>query len=587
MVADSVMNPPAQLRLASYSSAGIKAINEDCAGARLPEEDYLLGAKGAVICVADGVSSAEAGKEAAETAVARFMAEYFQTPDTWSVAHCGEKILSTLNLRLYRKSHEFATSTKGYLCTFSALVVKSRTAHFFHVGDSRIFHWGERDGQQQLRCLTRDHAVMMGGDKPTLTRALGMDNRLNIDYGSQTLQAGDRLLASTDGLHDFLDAQQIQHLLSADAEPDSIARALCEAARAAGSDDNISAALLIVDQLPDESLEDYHAKLTRLPFPPEMQGGETLDGYRIEQLLFASARSQLYRVSDLHTGQQYVMKTPSQNYDDDASYIDRFIQEEWIGQRIQSPRVVRVISPQRPKTCLYYLMALVEGEGLDRWIERNSPPSPRRAIALLKDIAEGLNAFHANETVHQDLRPANIMITPDERAVIVDFGSVFVAGLADIHRPIVHDAALGTLSYSDPLYIMGSNPGVQGDVYALATIAYEMFTGQLPYGEQIEDCRTAFDYNRLRYRNAADFNPVVPIWFDGALKKGVEFDLALRYHSVDELMRDLQSPNPEFLRDEPVTARDANSLAFWKILSGFWFLTLLLVLYLFSQVSSG
>ena len=571
----------------SFTTAGVKELNEDSAAIELPSDAYLLSSKGVVACVADGVSSAEAGREASNTAVSRFIEEYFQTPDTWSVSRCGEKILSTLNLRLYRKSHEFVTSTKGYLCTFSAIVVKSRTAHFFHVGDSRIYKLSKQEDAVSFTQLTQDHAVMMGGEKPTLTRAIGMDNRLNIDYGSFEVKDGDHLLLTSDGVHDFLSSVDIEQFLLHMSDLSGAAEALCSLAASAGSDDNISAAILRIDQLPDENLEDYHAKLTRLPFPPELNVGEKLDGYQIDRLLFASARSQLYLVTDPQTNTQYAMKTPSHNYEDDASYIDRFIQEEWIGKRIHNPHVVKVIQQKRPRTFLYYLMEYVAGEGLDKWMERNRPPSPRQAIALLKDIADGLKAFHENETVHQDLRPANIQITPNGRAIILDFGSVYVAGLAELHRPLVHTSALGTASYSDPLYIMGSNPGIQGDVYALATIAYEMFTGELPYGSGIEECRSAFDYNHLRYKSASLFNPVVPLWFDSALKAGVEFDLAQRYLTVDQLMQDLQQPNAEFLRDEPMTARSASSVAFWQILSRFWFLTLLLVIYLFSEISGG
>ncbi|BFM12506.1 bifunctional protein-serine/threonine kinase/phosphatase [Simiduia litorea] len=570
-----------------FTTAGIKTINEDSAAIEVPTDGYLLSSKGVVACVADGVSSAEAGREASSTAVSRFIEEYFRTPDTWSVSRSGEKILSTLNLRLYRKSHEFVTSTKGYLCTFSTIVVKSRTAHFFHVGDSRVYKLSTVEGNPTLKQLTRDHAVMMGGQKPTLTRAIGMDNRLNIDYGSVEVKQGDQFLITSDGVHDFLTEAELTLFLTQTLAPNDVAERLCDRAAEAGSDDNISAAWLRIDQLPDENLEDYHAKLTRLPFPPELNVGEKIDGFQVDNVLFASARSQLYLVTDSDTGAQYAMKTPSHNYEDDASYIDRFIQEEWIGKRIQSPYVVKVIQQKKPRNFLYYLMEYIEGEGLDEWISRNTPPSPRQAIALVKDIAEGLKAFHENETVHQDLRPANIRITNDSRAIILDFGSVYVAGLAELHRPLVHTSALGTASYSDPLYIMGSNPGIQGDVYALATIAYEMFTGELPYGSAIEECRSAFDYNHLRYKSASLFNPVLPLWFDSALKKGTEFDLAQRYLTVDQLMQDLQQPNAEFLREEPMTARSASSIAFWQILSGFWFLTLLLVIYLFSQVSGG
>jgi len=167
--------------------------------------------------------------------------------------------------------------------------------------------------------------------------------------------------------------------------------------------------------------------------------------------------------------------------------------------------------------------------------------------------------------------------------VIVDFGSVYVAGLAELQRPLEHLGALGTASYSDPLYLMGRNPGIKGDVYALATITYEIFTGNLPYGSEVEECRTAFDYDRLRYREASRFNPVIPLWFDGAMKKGVAFDLEERYGSIASLIKDLSQPNPGFLKIDPVEEKQASSLMFWKLLSGFWFFTFFLLMYLFSQ----
>nr|MBL0709535.1 protein phosphatase 2C domain-containing protein [Colwellia sp.] len=126
-----------QVDIASHSIQGLKDNNEDAVGFLVPKEQEDLEAKGIVLAVADGVSSAEAGKEASETAITRFLSDYYQTPDTWSVKHCGQKILSSINLTLFKRSHEFVSEEKGYLTTFTALVLKSRTAHFFHAGDSR------------------------------------------------------------------------------------------------------------------------------------------------------------------------------------------------------------------------------------------------------------------------------------------------------------------------------------------------------------------------------------------------------------------------------------------------------------------
>src|SRR5690606_3186943 len=178
--------------------------------------------------------------------------------------------------------------------------------------------------------------------------------------------------------------------------------------------------------------------------------------------------------------------------------------------------------------------------------------------------------------------PGNIMIDNSGCVKIVDFGSVFVAGIAELYRPLEHQGVLGTASYSDPYYLQGKNPGVQGDVYSLATICYELFTGHLPYGDKIETCRTSQDYDRLRYCSATKYNPVIPLWFDRALEKGVKINPADRYVTVAEFMADLTHPNPLFLKEDP-EVKGAGTLLFWKLLSGFWFVTFLLVVYLFSQ----
>ncbi|WP_234401342.1 serine/threonine protein kinase [Pseudoalteromonas sp. T1lg23B] len=340
--------------------------------------------------------------------------------------------------------------------------------------------------------------------------------------------------------------------------------------------------VLKIDQLTHLEEDEFNADLTKLPFPPPLKVGMKLDGYRVIEELFASPRSQLYLVEEEETGHRFAMKTPSINFEDDIHYIDRFLKEQWIGSRIDSLHVVKIIQHTRPRTALYYLMEHLDGESLDNWMQTHSPLKPKRAIAIVKDIAEGLKAFHNNDAVHQDLKPGNIMVLRDGSVKLVDFGSVFVAGVAELYRPIEHVGALGTASYSDPNYLVGKNSAVQGDVYSLATICYELFTGKLPYGEKIEECKSMFDYDKLRYKSATKHNPIIPVWFDKALQKGVNFDLTSRYETVDALLNDLTKPNPNFLKPEP-EPQEASSLVFWKIVSGFWFITLILMLYLFSQ----
>lgn len=568
-----------QLAAGICSRAGCKPQNEDSAVFHWPADPHLQDYLGAVAAVADGVSSAEAGALASCMATSQFVGDYYSAPDTWSAARAGQRALASINSKLYRSSHDYPREEKGFLCTFSALVFKSRTAHFFHIGDSRIHLL--RGGK--LECLTRDHSVALGHRQSMLSRALGMDTGLQVDYGRITMERDDRFLLTSDGVHDFVPREVLADILQREElEEGEMAETLVRLAEENGSDDNLTAVVVSVRGLPDATLDEYSHKIARLPFPPPLTPGMILDSFAVEREIFSSQRSQLYLVRDTHTGAALVMKTPSINYEDDIHYIDRFVQEEWIGLRIHSERVVRVFRQKRPRTALYYLMEYIEGCTLETWIERHRFPKPAEAFRIVRQIAEGLQAFHDRETIHQDLKPANIMIDGKGGVKIVDFGSVYVAGSAEIFRPLEHPGALGTASYSDPHYLMGRNTAIQGDIYALATIAYEMFTGELPYGEEINECRSLVDYEQLRYRSAAQFNPVIPIWFDRTLERGCAVDLEKRYHTIAGFIADLGNPNPEYLRDDPSEYKSRNASLFWKILSGLWIVTLLAVIALFS-----
>ena len=189
--------------------------------------------------------------------------------------------------------------------------------------------------------------------------------------------------------------------------------------------------------------------------------------------------------------------------------------------------------------------------------------------------------MHAQQVVHQDLKPGNIMILPDGAIKIVDFGAVYAPGLQEIFNPFEREIALGTLDYADPSYRFGRNTYTKGDIYSLAVIAYEMFTGgELPYGKRLERCTTQRDFELLDYTPSYSHRDIIPIWFDRALEKGCKIDPAQRYDRLEDLIHDLQHPNPEFLRDEPSKPEQGSTVFFWKMLSFFWLAILIVVLIL-------
>ncbi len=562
--------------LGQSTFAGVKSDNEDSIGIRIPE-GHLLTTKGAVAIIADGVSAAEAGKEASDTCVTSFLSDYFSTPEAWTVKKSTQQVLNALNRWLYGQGQRFLQAEKGYVCTLSLVIFKSRTAHVFHVGDTRVYRY--RHGE--LEQITRDHATRINNEQSYLTRAMGLDMWLDVDYRTVDLEQGDVFLLTSDGVHDFLTRAELRDRLghlSDDFEEEC--NGMIASALEHGSHDNLSAQLVRIDRLPSEEADDAFRKLTELPFPPALDVGMTVDGYRIERELHASSRSQLYLVRDTRSNDPtpYVMKTPSVNFFDDAAYLERFIMEAWIGRRIDSPHVVRVLEEERERSCLYHLAEYVDGETLEQWIKRHPKPNINTVMDITEQLVRAVRAFHRRDTRHQDIRPANIMIDDQNHVTLVDFGSCFVGGVAEIATTIERDAILGTAQYSAPEQILQRSVTGAADQFSLAVVVYEMLTGRLPYEGRLEQCTTIAAYSRLSYVPAYHYNPLVPTWMDAAIRKALSISPELRYQDVSELLHDLQNPNREFrqLASRPLAQR--NPLRFWQIVAALLLVTQIITL---------
>jgi serine/threonine protein phosphatase PrpC len=559
--------------VAQSSSAGVKLHNEDCMAIQIPQGS-MLSRKGIVVAIADGVSAAEAGKEASEIAVTSFVNDYYSTPDSWSVKQSAHKVLIALNRWLYGQGQKFLEAEKGYVTTFSTVILKSQLAYVFHVGDSRIYRL--RDGMLEL--LTRDHVARMSAQQSYLARALGIDLNLDIDLKIVDILPGDIFLLTTDGVHESIEHRELQNQLrQGTGDLDGVAQQLIDLALANGSQDNLSCQLVKVDQLGEETNEDVLHTLHQLPFPPELEVGLKLDGWRVLKQLHASQRSQLYVVVSEDTGKRAVMKTPSVNYVDDAPYIERFIMEEWVGRRIDNPYVVKVVEPERQRHFLYYLTEYLQGPTLAQMIAGETLLGISEVVTIADKLVQGLRGFHRKETLHQDIKPDNIVMKGDD-PVIIDFGSVYVAGVDEIATSFQRERALGTLDYSAPEYRLQRPRSEKSDQFSLAVVLYELLTGQHPFGEAFQKANTISDFLSLKYTPAYRRNPMVPVWLDGALRKAMQVNADLRYDSLSEFVHDLKHPNPEFLRIEQRPLLERDPVRFWKWLAVIFLATNLVTL---------
>ncbi len=566
-----------RLTVGQASFAGVKAENEDSIGIRIPEGNQLT-TKGACVVIADGVSAAEAGKEASDTCVTNFLSDYFSTPDTWTVKKSAHQVLIALNRWLYGQGQRFIHAEKGYVSTLSIAVFKSRTAHLFHVGDSRIYRLRNGDLEQ----LTHDHATRINRESSYLTRAMGLDVNLDVDYHAVDIELGDIYLLTTDGVHDFVRDRDMREVVVAVEEDfEKQCNQLIAIALENQSGDNLSCQIVRVEQLPSENSGDAYNKLTALPFPPNLEVGMKLDGYRVDELIHASNRSQLYRVTDIDSGRRCVMKTPSVNYEEDAAYIERFIMEEWIGSRIHNSAIVSVVESKRPKTFLYYLTDSIEGPTVGQWAKNLPDTAVAEVVAMLAKIGRGVTALHRKETLHQDIKPDNIVVDSGGSPKIIDFGSCYVGGIEEIASPIARDKVLGTAAYSAPEHVLGRKAGVQADIFSLAVLAFEMLTGKLPFDAKLENCHSLQAYSKLKYIPSYSYNPHIPIWVDGALAKAMSISPELRYRDAAEFIYDLQHPNADFLKVKFSPMMQRNPILFWQVTAGLLFAAEILTLFFY------
>lgn len=571
---------PARLRvsLGQYSDSGRKQINQDFHGACIPDEPQLT-EKGIAVALADGVSSSNVSQIASEAAVKGFLEDYYCTSPAWSVRQSAQRVLMAINSWLYaqtRQSQYRYDQDRGYVCTLSALVIKSTTAHVFHVGDARVYRLRDRSLEQ----LTQDHRLWISREQSYLGRALGVNPHLDIDYSAVAVGQGDVFILATDGIHEHVAAKFMIDALSANPDDlDAAAKVIATEAFERGSDDNLTVQLVRIDAIPQAEVSELHHQLSELPLPPELAPRMVFDGYRIIRDIRISSRSHVYLAADLSDpeGPAIVIKTPSVDLRGDPAYLERFFLEDWIARRIDSPHVVRACAPTRKRNYLYTVTEFIDGQTLTQWMVDNPKPKLPTVRRIVEQIAKGLLAFHRLEMLHQDLRPENVMIDATGTVKIMDFGSTRVAGIVE-SASSMPDLPQGTVQYMAPEYFIGEPGTSRSDLFSLGVIAYQLLSGRLPFGADVAKTRTKAAQRRLNYRSLLDDERDMPVWVDEALRKATHPDPDKRYQEVSEFVYDLSHPNEAYLKRTRPPLLERNPLVFWKTLT--LLLTIVIVLLL-------
>ncbi len=425
----------------------VKDQNQDFHGVYLPE-GHVLKQKGIACVIADGIGSSNVSHLAAETAVGSFLSDYYSTSDAWSTQTSAERVIRATNSWLYAQTQQSQgrfDKDRGYVCTLSALILKQQQAHVFHVGDSRIY----RIRDHEIELLTHDHRVWLSSKEHYLSRALGADYRIEIDYRNIELKEKDIFLLMTDGVYEFVTDQQLLDLTLIDADLNQLAKGLVEKALEQGSDDNLSFQVIRVEQLPE--LNQFHIQQDYV-FPQQLSKGEVFEGYVIDKILHQNHRSCLYLAHDTQQ-QPLVIKTLGVDLQQDKSAVEQFQLEDWVSKRLKHDNLMQCYPHNTEKKYLFQCYEYLQGETLAQWLHRQEKPlNLDEILPILQQTALALNAMHRLEMLHQDIRPKNIIVLNTESAMkikLIDYGSTAVRGLVEIN-PKNANRPLGTLAFMAP-----------------------------------------------------------------------------------------------------------------------------------------
>jgi DNA-binding beta-propeller fold protein YncE len=243
--------------------------------------------------------------------------------------------------------------------------------------------------------------------------------------------------------------------------------------------------------------------------------GSTLAGYRIDALIARGGMGVVYRATQLALERPVALKVIARELAGKEGFRERFLRESRLAARLDHPAVVPVYDAREEDGELIVAMRLVEGGDLRRLIRRQGPLPPARAIMLLGQVADALDAAHEAGIVHRDVKPHNILVEGD-RAYLSDFGlAKAIEGTGDGSSASV----VGTVEYMAPEQWRGERVGPSADVYSLGCVLYETLTGIAPFA-----------------RKEADTEPEVPKGIDAVIERAVAKDPDDRYRTAGELI---------------------------------------------------
>lgn len=282
-----------------------------------------------------------------------------------------------------------------------------------------------------------------------------------------------------------------------------------------------------------------------------LEPGETLDGFTIDACIHAGGMAHIYRVhysrGQADPGFAMAMKVPRMTAGDGAENIVSFEVESQILQVLQGSHVPRFVAAGDLHRVPYLVMEYIEGHTLNHWTEMPELPAVETIAQLGAAMGKAVHALHQQNTVHLDLKPANVLFRPDGSAVLLDFGLSCHAHYPDLLAEQLRKA-VGSPAWMAPEQVVGMRGDPRSDIFAIGVMLYQLCTGVLPFGEPqtVAGLRQRLWMDPVPPRK---LRALLPEWLQEVVLRCLEPEAARRYPSAAHLTFDLANPEQVTVTD--------------------------------------
>jgi serine/threonine protein phosphatase PrpC len=527
-------------------------------------EAFDKAGRGIVAAVARGIGDGRRAMEAAQIAVDSLAEGYFGAAATLGPGRAASLALASANAWMFSQSR--ADPKRSMAASLTALIFVGRHVRIIHVGDCRVY----RKRGRQLVPLTIEHVRPLPDGTDQLSRCVGGDAQLHIDYIEDDAESSDRYIVLSKGSYAAMPSGRLVEVLAADRPVEDVASGVIEAARA-GTNLQGDATALVIDvlKLPESSFDEMAAAFAQLPIRGAPRDGDNWDGFIIGRTLYRSRYTTLKLARDTLTGRDVVLKIPLPSMLHDQVFRAGFLREAWIGATVHSPRIASYIdiSPER-RSSLYLVLPYYRGETLEARLARPPPIPYLEGVGLALKLCAVVQELAAYQVIHRDLKPENVLLLPDGEIKLLDLGLAYLPGVDEPDD----DRLGGTTRYMAPELFRKMPADQRTEVFSLGVTVYRLFSGgAFPYG-----VREAYPLQRLR--------PDLPAWLGQCIGQAIEADREKRFKDAGEFASALENglsrgetlPAPAFSWRERISP-----LRIWQglaLLFGAGFLTLLVLI---------